>query len=49
MERKLESFPQPAEIAQYHQRFLELYDAINEEMESNKKLLTKYNNLLEVK
>ncbi|CAK88840.1 unnamed protein product (macronuclear) [Paramecium tetraurelia] len=49
LERKLESFPQPSEIAQYHQRFLELYDSINEEMESNKKLLLKYNNLLEVK
>ncbi|CAD8093410.1 unnamed protein product [Paramecium sonneborni] len=49
LERKLESFPQPSEIAQYHQRFLKLYDSINEEMESNKKLLSKYNNLLEVK
>lgn len=45
LERKLENYPQLAEIAQYHQRFFELYDALNEENEEKKKLIMRYNNV----
>ncbi len=29
LQRKMENFPSPTEIAQYHQRFLELFENIN--------------------
>lgn len=38
-QRKAENFTSPTEIGQYHQRFLELFESINRQIESKRGIL----------
>eukprot|EP01017_Pseudomicrothorax_dubius_P007393 TRINITY_DN12299_c0_g1_i1.p1 TRINITY_DN12299_c0_g1~~TRINITY_DN12299_c0_g1_i1.p1 ORF type:complete len:605 (-),score=185.63 TRINITY_DN12299_c0_g1_i1:130-1944(-) len=44
MQRKIENYPSTVETAQYHQRFIELYEKINFEMEKYRDNYVSFNN-----
>lgn len=49
LQRKLENYPSAIEIAQYHQRFIELFDKINIEMEKYRDSFILFNNMQDVR
>ena len=49
LQRKIENWPSKIELSQYHKRFTELYESINDKFEENRRYISLFNTKEEVR